>query len=136
MLKRRPARQVLLVLAAGPLLAGAGAAAYRLSEQAGMDELNGEAHHRLDLFSAAIDGIVNRYAHVPSTVPLNPDVIALLRSPDDLALRRGVNEYLERFNASIGSIAIYVLSRNGIVLSSSNWHRPDSFVGENLTFRP
>lgn len=136
MLTGRSSRQVLLALAAVLLLAGAATAAYRVSERAGMDELSGDAQHRLDLFAAAIDGIVNRYAHVPSTIPLNPDVIALLRAPDNLALRRGVNEYLERFNASIGSIAIYVMSREGAVLASSNWRQPDSFVGENLSFRP
>jgi two-component system C4-dicarboxylate transport sensor histidine kinase DctB len=130
------ARKLFAILGSGVLLAVAGFSAYGISERAGMASLGAQAHHRLDLFAAAIDGIVNRYAHVPSTIPLNPEVVALVRQPDDLALKQAVNDHLERFNQLIGSIAIFVMSKDGIALASSNWNQPDSFVGEDLSFRP
>ena len=85
---------------------------------------------------AAIDSIVNRYAHIPATLQLNPDVLELVRSPSEASLQKNVNTYLEQLNSSIGSIAIYVMSSKGVALASSNWNQPDSFVGEDLSFRP
>lgn len=41
---------------------------YRASEYQGMQTLRTDAGHRLDLFAAAVDGIVNRYAHIPATI--------------------------------------------------------------------
>ena len=136
MSKARSALNLLWVAGAGLLLAVAGVASYRLSERAGMAALSEEAHHRLDLFAAAIDSIVNRYAHIPVTLQLNPDVVELVRQPGESSLQAKVNIYLERLNSSIGSIAIYVMSREGVALAASNWNRSDSFIGEDLSFRP
>lgn len=134
--RRRSLTQIAFLFAVGIFMAATGATAYRWSEQAGMAELGVAAQHRLDLVAAAIDGVVNRFAHVPSTVLLNPDVKAMLLEPQIAEMRAGMNQYLERLNKSIGSIAIFVINREGITLASSNWNRVDSFVGENLSFRP
>ena len=136
MLKTRSALNLLWGIAAACLLAIAGSASYRLSERAGMTALSEEAHHRLDLFAAAIDSIVNRYAHIPVTLQLNPDVLELVREPGASSVQAKVNTYLEQLNSSIGSIAIFVMSRKGITLAASNWNRSDSFVGDDYTFRP
>jgi two-component system C4-dicarboxylate transport sensor histidine kinase DctB len=136
MSKARSALNLLWVAGAGLLLAVAGVASYRLSERAGMAALSEEAHHRLDLFAAAIDSIVNRYAHIPVTLQLNPDVVELVRQSGESSLQAKVNIYLERLNSSIGSIAIYVMDREGVTLAASNWNRSDSFIGEDLSFRP
>ena len=118
------------------LLVLAGATSYRLSERAGMAALGEEAHHRLDLFAAAIDSIVNRYAHIPVTLQLNPDVLDLVRQPGAPSIQAKVNTYLEQLNSSIGSIAIFVMDSKGITLAASNWNRSDSFVGDDYSFRP
>ncbi|QDF95577.1 histidine kinase [Azoarcus sp. DD4] len=118
------------------LISLAGLSGYRLGEHFGMRALRIEASHRLDLGAAAIDGVVNRYAHIPATVELSGEVIGLLRDPASPARAQAVNRYLERLNRHIGSIAIFVLDRQGIVRSASNWARDDSFIGEDLTFRP
>ena len=136
MSKARSALNLLWVAGVGLLLAVAGVASYRLSERAGMAALSEEAHHRLDLFAAAIDSIVNRYAHIPVTLQLNPDVVELVRQSGESSLQAKVNIYLERLNSSIGSIAIYVMDREGVTLAASNWNRSDSFIGEDLSFRP
>lgn len=132
----RPARQFLLLVVATVLLVLTGMGTYRLSEQAGVAALSSQAQHRLDLFAAAVDSIVNRYAHVPGTLHLNPKVAALLRHPEDPGLQGEVNRYLEQLNIHIDSIALMVLDARGQVLASSNWNRDDSFIGEDLSFRP
>jgi len=125
----------LKLLAVALLIGAAGLLAYRISEHAGMREQRNAASHRLDLFAAAVDGVVNRYAHIPSALELNPDVASLLRWPTDGARRATANHYLERLNALVGSIALFVLDPHGIVLAASNWNQPDSFIGEDLAFR-
>jgi C4-dicarboxylate-specific signal transduction histidine kinase len=112
-----------------------GFAGYRASEYQGLRTLRADANHRLDLFAAAVDGMVNRYAHIPATIQLNQEVLALLRSPGAPAAATAANRYLERLNAHIGSIAIFVMDRSGKVLAASNANKPDSFVGEDLSFR-
>jgi C4-dicarboxylate-specific signal transduction histidine kinase len=137
MLKTRSAWTLLWTIAAALLLASAGIAGYRLSEKAGMAALSEEASHRLDLFSAAINSIVNRYARIPATLRLDPDVPLLLRKPDDLLLRRRVNAHLERLNTTIGSAAIFMMSKDGVTLAASNGNEDlGSFVGDDYTFRP
>ncbi|NMG65490.1 sensor histidine kinase [Azoarcus indigens] len=135
---RRPAHppHPLLLALCVVLVSLAGFGGYRLSEHVGMQALRVEASHRLDLFAAAVDAVVNRYAHLPATVELSPEVNSLLRLPGDAGRADAANRYLERLNHSIGSIAIFILDANGHAVAASNWNQPDSFVGEDLSFRP
>lgn len=136
MLRARCALYLLRGVVAALTLAAVAGTAYELSERAGMAALSEEAYHRLDLFAAAIDSIVNRYAHIPATLQLNPEVLELVHQPGTISFREKVDNYLERLNSSIGSIAIYVMNSKGVVLASSNWAGAGSFVGEDLSFRP
>lgn len=109
---------------------------YRASEYQGMQTLRTDAGHRLDLFAAAVDGIVNRYAHIPATIQLNEEVLNVMHTPRNPASVLAANRFLQRLNGHIGSIAIFVVDPRGIVLASSNWDHPDaSFIGEDLSFR-
>ncbi len=118
------------------LMALAGLLGYRFSERTGMARLQVEASYRLDLFAMTIESIVNRYAHVPTTIELREDVIAALRTPGDSALVDRTNRYLAQLSARIGSIGIFLLGTDGVTLASSNWSRPDNLIGEDLSFRP
>ena len=109
---------------------------YRASEYQGMQTLRTDAGHRLDLFAAAVDGIVNRYAHIPATIQLSEEVLGVMHQPRGTASVLAANRFLQRLNGHIGSIAIFVVNERGIVIASSNWNDPDnSFVGEDLSFR-
>lgn len=125
----------LIVLALLLVIGLIGFGGYRASEYQGMQTLRTDAGHRLDLFGAAVDGIVNRYAHIPATIQLSEEVLALLRKPRPAGSVASANRFLERLNGHIGSLAIFVMDERGTVLASSNWKQPDSFVGEDLSFR-
>lgn len=125
----------LIVLALLLVIGLIGFGGYRASEYQGMQTLRTDAGHRLDLFAAAVDGIVNRYAHIPATIQLSEEVLALLRKPRPAGSVASANRFLERLNGHIGSLAIFVMDERGTVLASSNWKQPDSFVGEDLSFR-
>jgi len=126
---------LLLVLAA--LTAGAGLLAYRFSLATGLAELQATGRHRLDLYATSLEREIDKYAYFPTTLGLEKDVLDLLAAarphPTQTA---AVNQYLEQLNERAGTLSIYVLDPKGQVLATSNWRRPDSFLGEDLSFRP
>ncbi|NMG68620.1 sensor histidine kinase [Azoarcus communis SWub3 = DSM 12120] len=107
---------------------------YRYSESRAMQLARVEAGHRLELFAAAVDGVIRRLEHVPSTVELNPDVRALLVAPE-VVTRMRVNAYLEVMSRQVGAIAIFVLDHDGVVVAASNWNDVTSFMGLDLSYR-
>ncbi len=103
------------------------------SQQVGLAELKASGHQRLDLYSASLEREISKYAYFPAALGLERDFLDLLL---DARLTGKVNRYLEELNERAGALVIYIMNRNGRVLASSNWRRPDSFVGEDLSFRP
>jgi two-component system C4-dicarboxylate transport sensor histidine kinase DctB len=130
------ARVMALALASAVAIVGAGTLGYQASWNQGLDTVRTNATNRLDLFASALEGMLNRLEHVPATIQLNRDVVALLRPRSGPASAAPVNLYLHQLNAQLGSLAVYVLNERGVVVASSNAGEPGSFVGEDLAFRP
>lgn len=78
-----------------------------------------------------------RYEIVPNLIA-DIDVVRELASrPQDPALKEEANAWLKIKNDAIESDALYVISSNGITISSSNYlDKSDSFVGKDFSFRP
>lgn len=135
---RHPTRLFLRFLAFATLVVGAAVATYQVSWQIELSALQATGRHRLDLYAASLEREIGKYAYFPATLGLEHNVLELLSSPKahggDLAVR--VNSYLEQLNERAGTLAIYVLDNGGHVMASSNWRRPDSYIGEDLSFRP
>ncbi|MBS1157746.1 MAG: sensor histidine kinase [Proteobacteria bacterium] len=129
---RRLPMFLLLVLLMG--LAGFGA--HRIAQQLGLAELQATGLHRLDLYSASLEREIGKYAFLPGTLDLERDVLELLRHPDSGQPTAKVNTYLEQLNERAGTLSIYVIDTAGRVVAASNWRRADSFLGEDLSFRP
>ena len=55
---------------------------------------------------------------------------------DEPAHLRGANAMLDRFAASFGASVCYLMDESGETVASSNRDKPDSFVGQNFSFRP
>ncbi len=134
MLMRRP---LLLFLAGICLVLGSSAVAYRLAFQSAQGDLQAIGRHRLDLYAASLEREIAKYAFLPGTLNLAGNVVALVSGPSTGGRRSGeVNVYLQHLNARAGTLSIYVMDSAGLVRAASNWDKPDSFVGENLAFRP
>lgn len=140
MLMRRP---FLMFLAGACLVLGSSAVAYRLAFQSAQGDLQALGRHRLDLYAASLEREIAKYAFLPGTLNLAGNVVALVSAPgtgtgSGTAARRSgeVNAYLQQLNARAGTLSIYVMDSAGLVRAASNWNKPDSFVGENLAFRP
>jgi two-component system sensor histidine kinase AauS len=111
-----------------------GIAGFRISEASGLAELQQTGHHRLDLYGASLEREIDNYAYFPATLGLERDVLDLVGHQAPVA--QAVNRYLEQLNQRAGTLAIYVLDRQGRAVAASNWNRPDSFIGEDLSYRP
>jgi two-component system C4-dicarboxylate transport sensor histidine kinase DctB len=132
MLRLRALTLLLLCL----LLVGlSGLSAYRIGQRLGIAELQATGLHRLDLYAASLEREISKYAFLPGTLNLEQEVLDLLVEGDGAAAGR-VNGYLEKLNERAGTLAIYVMDSRGRVLATSNWRRPDSYLGEDLSFRP
>jgi len=125
---------ILMLLLA--LMALSGFVAHRVAQQLGLADLQATGLHRLDLYTASLEREIGKYAFLPGTLGLERDVLALLEKGDDDKLAAPVNTYLEQLNERAGTLSIYVIDTSGRVVASSNWRRADSFIGEDLAFRP
>jgi two-component system C4-dicarboxylate transport sensor histidine kinase DctB len=123
----------LLLLA---LMGLSGFGAHRIAQQLGLSDLQATGLHRLDLYTASLEREIGKYAFLPGTLGLERDVLDLLKHPAGSKLTPQVNAYLEQLNERAGTLSIYVIDTAGHVVATSNWRRADSFLGEDLSFRP
>jgi two-component system C4-dicarboxylate transport sensor histidine kinase DctB len=136
----RPGRRLLRRLAQWAALLACGLAvaglAWRWTENAALDKLRVAGAQRLDGYAVSLENLLSKYDFLPGTLELNKDVIALLRQPGDEAVRAEVNAYLEQLNRQSKSTTIYIVNLQGVTQAASNWRAADSFVGDNVAFRP
>ena len=133
--RKKLLRLLALVLGFVALIAAASLLAYRFSLAMGLAELQVTGRHRLDLYATSLEREIDKYAYFSTTLGLERDVMQLLATPRPTQAAQ-VNQYLEQLNERAGTLAIYVLDGQGTVVATSNWRRPDSYLGEDLSFRP
>jgi two-component system, NtrC family, C4-dicarboxylate transport sensor histidine kinase DctB len=124
--------------AAAALYFGVAAAAVEFAWDRSVNALAEVGAHRLDLYAASLKSELGRYEMMPSIVAKQDSVRALLGAmPDPPAgLLQTVDTYLDAVNHEAGSVAVDVIDRHGLVIAASNWNRPESFVGTNVSYRP
>lgn len=107
----------------------------RWTERSQLTALGERGTARLELYASGLEQQLAQYHHLPAAVRLNPDVLALVRAPNAALVAR-VNDFLRSMNGAAGASELYVLGLDGKVLAASNWDRPRSFVGVDLSYRP
>ncbi|WP_447778098.1 ATP-binding protein [Variovorax boronicumulans] len=133
----RIVRKLLVTSLAIVLVVGSSYLGYVRGEKHEMGQLQIEANHRLDLFASTVVGLIRRLEHVPPTIQLNPQILALLRDPSNPSRVVAASAYLRRLNAHVGSMAVFTLNDRGVVVASSNDEFPDdSRMGTDVSFRP
>jgi len=123
-------------LGALALVAVAAFAGHHLAMQNGLARLRDAADHRLDMLATGLDADLARFEYLPALLEMTPIVPALLGTPSDGSLREAVNRYLDGVNATAGAEMLYVLDAGGTSLAASDWDRPGTTVGQDLSFRP
>jgi len=132
----RRRRRWLRWVGAAALVAMAAIAGHHFAMQNGLARLREAADHRLDMLATGLDADLARFEYLPALLEMTPIVPALLRAPSDGALRDAVNRYLDGVNAAAGAEMLYVLDAAGTSLAASDWGRPGTTVGQDLSFRP
>lgn len=123
-------------VAAAALVAGAAYAGHRLTLQAGLARLEDAAVHRLDMLTTGLEADLIRFDYLPALLEMTPAVPALLDAPSDRTLRDAVNRYLNGVNSTAGAEMLYVLDADGVSLAASDWDKPGTTIGQDLSFRP
>lgn len=109
---------------------------YSWSKRAGYAQLNDTAAHRLDLYAAGLESELGKHEYLPGILALDQAVVALLAAPADPQLLEQANQRLASVNVRAGSLAAFVMDKNGRVRAASNWYQPDSVVGMDLSAQP
>ena len=94
------------------------------------------AQATLQLTLQALDGHLRRFQAVPDLLADDRDLRALVSGPATADQTDRINRWLAGRNRLIDSSVIYVMTADGVTIASSNHDRPDSFVGQDFSFRP
>jgi two-component system C4-dicarboxylate transport sensor histidine kinase DctB len=119
-LARRLTRPGFLVYATVGLMLLGWVLGQRLSERAGLAHLEALASERLELYASNLEAELGRHAYLPSLLAIDEPVQALLRSPQDGALRRRVAQDLTRVNVRAGTMQILLTDAQAQVLAASD----------------
>ncbi|MCB6183335.1 sensor histidine kinase [Leeia sp. TBRC 13508] len=112
-----------------------GALTFHLSMQHGINTLQESASKQLQFHAKGIESEMGKYAFLPSILELEQPIKDILMSPSPKT-REAANRYLSGLNQRAGSRVVYVLDQTGRVLATSNWDDEDSYLDEDLSFRP
>ncbi|WP_346797032.1 ATP-binding protein [Halomonas sp. Bachu 37] len=108
--------------------------ATQLAKEQALDTLHKDAENELRLSAANLNGYLLRYDYLPSMLATREGVQRFLASPDTQDAMP-LNLLLDRFRFTTDVSDVYLLDRHGDTLAASNWHRPNTFIGQNYEFR-
>ena len=94
------------------------------------------AESTLRLTVAGLTGALRRYESLPELIADSDSIRTLLSSPDNPDLEAFVNAELKKINTIVQSSDIYVMRPDGLTAAASNFDQPNSFIGNNFSYRP
>lgn len=133
----RPASRLFLAAAAiaGLLLI---VASFVVSDSIARNRALAEAGQRgnvsAELLASALEREHERFRLATLVLAQDADARAVLAGENGQRLD-AFNRKLEALSRDMGAAAIYLLDTKGLTLASSNWQRPETFVGQNYGFR-
>lgn len=98
-----------------------------------LGETRTAAEGQAAILAAGLESELNKFSLVPRVLAVDPEVAALLGG--DSGQRAPINRRLAALARQTNAAAIYLMDARGLTLASSNWDRPDSFIGSNYGFR-
>ena len=132
-MKRTAVILVLLTLLCAAALAVFGLQA---ATQIAMSEGRTRVAAKLSLTLQALDGHLRRFESVPDLLADNDAVRAVLDAPGDPAGRMALDLWLAQKSLELDALDIYVMTPDGVTIAASNHDRPNSFNGQNFSYRP
>lgn len=108
--------------------------ASQIAREQALENLREDAENELRLSAAHLNGYLLRYDYLPQMLATREGVQRFLASPDNQD-PMPLNLLLDRFRFTAGVSDVYLLDRKGDTIAASNWHRPNTFIGQNYAFR-
>jgi two-component system C4-dicarboxylate transport sensor histidine kinase DctB len=127
---------VILSALALVLMAIVGWVAFETTLGGAVSQASQQADRRLALFDRTLAAIIDRYHYLPDSVAFAAEARLVLDNPLDQDTLERANGFLSKLNDAAGAGELFIMALNGDVVAASNWWAYDSFVGENLGFRP
>lgn len=90
----------------------------------------------LETLSLSLNATLQKYEELPLVIAQDRRIRNALEHANKSAVLGEANRYLERINQILGTETVYTMNEHGLTIVSSNWSKPDSFVGDNYAFRP
>ena len=128
-----PLRRLLILLLPLGLVVIMWQAAQVAREQA-LQTLVREAENELRLSASGLEGHLTRHHYLPQLLASRDEVRRFLASQEQRS-PMPLNLLLDQFRATADVSDIYLLDANADTLAASNWHRPNTFIGQNYAFR-
>ena len=133
-MKEARLKTVFWLLAAGAVLLVIGVE--RMASRNALGDGQVRAETTLRQTVNALDSHLSRFEALPALLAQDDDVRALLASPNDPLRIQAMNRWLAETNALIEASDLYLIDLAGDTLAASNHARPDSFIGQNFSYRP
>lgn len=133
---RRQAARLLWGALALALVLVAAAAGHRIALRAALDGEQDTARQRLAVEAARLDGHLARVEYLPSLLETSAEVMGLLATPDDGALKKSVGNYLRYLNTLAEADNLYVLQSSGLAIAAADQDLRGTPVGEDFSYRP
>ena len=108
--------------------------ASQIAREQALENLREDAENELRLSAAHLNGYLLRYDYLPQMLATREGVQRFLDSPDSQD-PMPLNLLLDRFRFTAGVSDVYLLDEQGNTIAASNWHRPNTFIGQNYAFR-
>jgi len=108
--------------------------ASQIAREQSLENLREDAENELRLSAAHLNGYLLRYDYLPQMLATREGVQRFLASPDNQD-PMPLNLLLDRFRFTAGVSDVYLLDGRGDTVAASNWHRPNTFIGQNYAFR-
>lgn len=108
--------------------------AAQLAREQALSNLQDDAENELRLSAANLNGYLLRYDYLPQMLATREGIQRFLASPDSQD-PMPLNLLLDRFRFTSGVSDVYLLDRDADTIAASNWHRPNTFIGQNYAFR-
>lgn len=129
-------RQLILAGVALAAIVLTGWAAFEIALAGAIGHAGQQSDRRLALFDRTLEAIIERFHYLPSSIALAEEARAVLANPADPDRREAANGFLSKLNETAGAGELFIMAPDGAVVAASNWWAYDSFVGENLSYRP
>jgi len=130
-------RLILLVLSLLTFLSAStgGYFYYSSLKKSAFQEVERQAATHAEMIKKNLSSFLSENIKPSKTLAGMDEFIAALTNPNDNSIAKA-NAMLDHFNASLKTDVCYLMDTNGNTIASSNRKDPDSFVGDNFSFRP